>query len=89
MQICKVLQNNKVTSSIIISQNVLNGQQSVAKMIKCPFWHLASHVLLLPLNTLRKEISLVVDFFDVLVSFNYQLVQIFVTDKQLFDQNGK
>ena len=28
-------------------------------------------------------------FFYVLVSFNYQLVQIFVTDKQLFDQNGK
>ena len=32
MQICKVLQNNKGTSSIIISQNVLNGQQSVAKL---------------------------------------------------------
>ena len=82
MQICKVLQNNKVTSSIIISQNVLNKVSILA------FWHLASHVLVLPL-TLRREISLVVDFFDVLVSFNYQLVQIFVTDKQLFDQNGK
>ena len=52
------------------------------------FWHLASDVLLLPL-TLRREIRLVVDFFEVLVSINYQLVQIFVTDKQLFYQNGK
>ena len=88
MQFCKDLQNNRVTSSIIISQNVLNGQHSVVQMTKCPYWHLASDVLLLPL-TLRREIRLVVDFFEVLVSINYQLVQIFVTDKQLFYQNGK
>ena len=69
-------------------QNVLNGQQYVIQMTKRPFWHLASDVLLLPL-TLRREIRLVVDFFEVLVSINYQLVQIFVTDKQLFYQNGK
>ena len=50
-------------------QNVLNGQQYVIQMTKRPFWHLASDVLLLPL-TLRREIRLVVDFFEVCI---YQL----------------